>query len=120
MARSKIMAEAAKLASRATSDPDKHELLTEKYAKRIDFDADGVVILDEHGNASVSKLEDLESEYKKRYSFFFDGSKATGGGAQGNTGGAGSSQKTMKRSAFTALSPAEKHGFMSSGGTLTD
>lgn len=114
-----LKTEAEKLAM-ATSDPKKRQMLADIYRRRIDLDGGSVVVLDEKGNATISSLSDLENSIKAEYPFLFDGSRASGGGATGNTGGAGVSQKTIKRSAFNAMSNAEKLKFMTEGGALTD
>jgi hypothetical protein len=48
------------------------------------------------------------------------GSGASGSGAQGNQGGSGAGPKSLGRSAFEALSPAQQMAHVKSGGTIAE
>jgi len=89
----KINGEAAKLASKLTKDTVRAELLAEKFAQRLTLTDDGIKVLDEAGQLTVSPIDDLVTQISSRYQILVDGSQASGGGATGANGSAGMSKK---------------------------
>jgi hypothetical protein len=67
-------------------------------------------------------LQDAVKEWAKtdEAKLFIRAQASSGGGANGGAGGGSVSAKTMKKSAFGALSPQDRMAFMKSGGTLID
>lgn len=108
---------ATELAGKLTTDAGRQKLLKEQFASRLLF-VDGVLTVgDGKGNPTVSTMDDLSASIKKEYPFLADGSKASGAGANGNTGGAGDS-KTMSRADWDALDHVDRGKFMKDGGKL--
>lgn len=72
------------------------------------------------GKPSAMTLDDLRAEIEGMPAFapILKGSKASGGGGAGE--GAGGGAKTMKRSAYDALTPPEQAAFIRSGGRPVD
>ena len=97
----KVQAEAMKMAAGLTKDTAKAELLAEKIAQRLSLSEDGIKVLDEAGQLTVSPVEDLKNQIIERYAFLIDGSQASGGGATGANGSA------VKMKAFNEYSGAE-------------
>lgn len=86
----KIKTESARIAAGLTKDTARAELLAEKLEKRLKLTDDGLKVLDDSGQLTVSSVDDLTNDIKKKYEFLIDGSQASGGGAPGGDGGAGS------------------------------
>ena len=112
-------AEAAKLAASLTKDTARAELLSEKIAARLAVTDDGIKVLDENGQLTVSKPEELISSIKERYAFLVDGRESSGGAANGSTGGAGGG-KTVSRSDFDSMGHSERASFFKEGGKIQD
>lgn len=79
------------------------------------------VVTGPDGKPSAYTLDDLKQEFINDAAFapLIVGSKATGGGANGGSGGA-AGEKEISREQFNSLSPAEKSQHLSGGGTVTD
>lgn len=116
----KINGEAGRIAASLTKDPAKAALLGEKLAQRLTLTDDGLKVLDDQGQLTVSSLDELKAQVSTQYAFLVDGSQAKGGGATGARGGAVADVKEMKRSDFEALDPQKRMEFAKSGGKLTD
>lgn len=93
---------------------------------RAEIDLDNktykTVVLDENGNDTAFKLDDLANEFRNNSAFgtVIRGSNADGEGHQHDGGSGSAAQKEMKRSAFNELSPTEQAAFAKDGGRLTD
>lgn len=80
-----------------------------------------IVVLDEDGDATDIKIEDFFTKlYKQQRPKFFKASGAGGSGAPSNNNGGGGSGKTLTRSAFNGLSPADQAKFFRDGGRLAE
>lgn len=80
-----------------------------------------IVVLDEDGDATDIKIEDFFSKlYKQQRPKFFKASDKGGSGAPSNNNGGGGSGKTLTRSAFNGLSPADQSKFFRDGGRLAE
>lgn len=121
-AKEKIKSEAIKLASsQGLAEGANVELLSTFIEKRLKYTDEGIKVLDENGNLTVSKLDDLKQEFIKnpKYASLITSTKATGGGATGSRSGA--SKITLTRNEFNQLSPIEKSNFfLKDGGKLED
>jgi SMC interacting uncharacterized protein involved in chromosome segregation len=117
IAKGKVNTEASKLAGQLTKDTAKAELLAEKFANRLKYEGDSLTVLSVDGKPTVSKPEELISEMKERFAFLVDGSQASGGGSNGNNGGAGNA-KTMSRQDFDELSQVDRAKFVKDGGKV--
>ncbi len=103
----KLKAEAARIAAGLTKDTARAELLTEKLEKRLKLTDDGIKVLDDSGQLTVSSIDDLTSDIKKKYEFLVDGSQASGGGANGGGGGAETENPFKKGEYFNLTKQAE-------------
>lgn len=80
-----------------------------------------IVVLDEDGDATDIKPEDFFTKlYKQQRPKFFKASDKGGSGAPSNNNGGGGSGKTLTRSAFNGLSPADQVKFFRDGGRLAE
>lgn len=88
------------------ADGDNAELLSNFVKKTLD------ALADETGSLSDDVIKSVINEFKNNQKFkaLLRQSKAMGGGAPGNTRGAGDSQE-MTRAEFAKLSPANQAGF---------
>lgn len=121
-ARSKMIAE--KLAIPA-------DLVQAKFGQAFKIEEGKIVAYDPHGNKIYSRsrpgdladfdeaLESLIEQYPHR-DHILKASGASGGGAQGGGNGGGAGKKTLTRSQFDALSPADKMAHVKTGGAVTD
>lgn len=110
---------AMSLASELTKDATRRDLLTEQFLKRTKVTEEGLKVLNENGELTVSSTDELKSQISERYAFLVDGTQASGGSAKGNVT-SGATSKQMSRSVFEKSSPNEQADFMRSGGKLTD
>ena len=98
------------------------EILSDYIGKRLKSTDDGIKILSETGELTVSTAEDLATEFKgnARFSSLVMGNQSSGGGATGGQNSSGAAKKTMNRNDFDAMSPVEKSAFVRDGGMTTD
>lgn len=103
-------------------DGDAAEVLADYIEKRIRYDDNGLVILDAKGNPSVMGIDALKEEFKNSNKFkpLIVGSKATGGGATGNTANGVGGVKEISRVDFESMSHSKRMEFFKSGGKLKD
>lgn len=103
-------------------DGDAAEVLADYIEKRIRYDDNGLVILDAKGNPSVMGVDALKEEFKNSNKFkpLIVGSKATGGGATGNTANGVGSVKEISRIDFESMPHSKRMEFFKSGGKLKD
>ena len=114
-----IRGEATKLAQTLTKDVNRAKLLADQFEGRLQLVDGSIKVTDEGGNLTVSTVEELTNSVKKAYPFLVDGSKATGGGAQGNESGANDS-KTVTRSEFEQMSHADRGAFAKDKGKVVE
>lgn len=114
-----LTSEATKIAAELTKDSRRQSLLAEKIAARIDIDNGNVTVLDLNGNPTVSSVADLTGAIKKDYDFLCDGSSASGGGANGGSGGAANT-KQITRGQFNGMGHAERASFFKDGGKVVN
>lgn len=81
---SKHRAAAIKLAGTLTNDSTKASLLADKIVARTKPGEDGLKVLNEQGELTVSPVETLTEDLKTLFPFLVDGSQASGGGATGS------------------------------------
>lgn len=117
---SSVKAEAARIAGTLTRDTARAQLLTEKIAGRLSLTDDGIKVTDDSGQLTVSSLDDLTHQIKTAFPFLVDGSKASGGAAQGSKGGAADSSKQVSRSSFDAMDHPSRTAFIREGGKVVD
>lgn len=103
----RIRSEAMKLASGLTKDTSKAELLAEKISQRLSVNEDGVKVLDESGNLTISSIDDLMGSVKERYAFLVDAG-SSGGGATGANSGAVKPSKKFNEYSGAELSEIRK------------
>ena len=106
-----IESEASRIAATMTTDTKRAQLLQKEILSRLSLDGDNFSVLDEKGNQTISSIEELTGQIKTQYPFLVDGSQASGGGAQGGSGGAMNkpiSEMTMtERAKFANEKPLE-------------
>lgn len=90
---------------------------------RTDYEDGGakLVILDRDGKPSAMSVDELREEFvsNKAFAPLLAGSKASGGGAEGqNAGGAG--VRKVARTAFDAMTPEQKSALAKESATLFD
>lgn len=114
--RTESMRLAAELADGANA-----ELLSEFIGKRLKYTGDGLKVLDNNGDLTVSSLDDLKREFENNDKFqsLIRGNKSTGGGAAGD-GSSASGVAKMERSRFDKMDAVQKMDFIKKGGKLTD
>jgi chromosome segregation ATPase len=97
------------------------ELLSTFISKRLKYTDEGVKVVNDSGELTVSTVDDLKAEFAKdaRYAALLSGSKASGGGAAGGANGNGVT-KEISRGEFDALTPAKRMDFVKSGGVVTE
>ena len=84
--------------------PEFHTHLVKNRLKLVEEDGKPVVkVLDEDGNVSDKKVEDLREEFvaNSKYAPIIVGSKASGGGASGGSKGGGAPKKTLAEMSAT-------------------
>lgn len=103
------------------ADGSNAELLSEFISKRLKYTEEGVKVLDQSGNLTVSSIDDLKREFEAsdRFKSLLRGSRSNGGGAVGD-GGRASSAKEIKRAEFDKMEPAAKAAYFKDGGKLID
>lgn len=85
--------EAQRIAGSLTKDTNRANLLMQQIRNRLSLDGENFSVLDESGKPTISTIEELTGQIKTAYPFLVDGSQATGGGAQGGSGGAAAYKK---------------------------
>ena len=94
-------------------------MLAAQIQSRLSLVDGEIRVLDGTGNLTVSTIEELTSSIKAEYPFLVDGSQAAGGGAIGNSSGAGDS-KTVSRTDFDGMTQTTRMSFIKSGGKIID
>ena len=117
--KSAIVSEASRIAGTLTKDTARAQLLTEKIASRLQHSDDGLKVLDQAGNLTVSSLDELSTQMKTAYPFLVDGSMASGGAANGSRGGA-SDPKKITRADFDQLDQYGRAEFVKGGGSVSE
>ena len=97
------------------------ELLSEFISKRIKYTDDGLKVLNQSGELTVSTLDDLKREFESsdKFKSLLRGNQSSGGGAVGD-GGSASGQAKIKRSQFDSMMPKDKMAFVKNGGSIID
>ena len=116
----KINTEALRIGTQlAPSDARRAKLLAKEAAARLDLGDNGFTVLDENGKPTISQVSELAGMLSSQFDFLVDGSKASGGGAVGGSGGAAKTL-TMKRTDFfsPAMTPEKQMEFTLAGGRL--
>jgi hypothetical protein len=110
----KLQIQSLKLSSEL-SDGDNVELLSEFITRKLDAMADDTGVL------SAEVLEAVKQEYKNnaKYKSLLRSSKASGGGAPGQTNPVGE-VSVIKRSDFEKMAPSNQMKFMKNRGVVTD
>lgn len=117
--RGAVVNEATRIANSMTRDTARAKLLTEKLAARLSVTDDGLKVLDQSGNLTVSSLDELTHQIKTEFPFLVDGSQASGGAAQGSKAG-GSDSKMVTRSEFDSMDQFARSEFVKTGGRISD
>lgn len=94
------------------------EILSEFISKRIKYTDEGVKVLNEQGELTVSTLDVLKKEFEAspKFKYLLRGNKASGGGAPG--AGSGAAIKEMSQSDFAKLNPTQQREFLSKSGQI--
>lgn len=97
------------------------EILSEFVAKRLKYTDDGIKVLNDNGELTVSTLEDLKAEFQSnnRFAALLKGSQASGGSASGGSASS-PTEKVMTRSDFDNATPAKRSEFIKGGGKVVD
>lgn len=103
---------------------DSGKLFSKMIQDRIDVDPETgkITFLDENGGATSLDKAGFIAELAKdsAYDRLRQANVATGGNANGNNGSGGGASRTMKRTEFEAMNPADRAKFMHEGGKLKD
>jgi FtsZ-binding cell division protein ZapB len=116
--RGQIKTTAAKIAAGLTKDTARASLLEQQITARLTLTDDGIKVLDDSGQLTVSTLDDLTATIKTAYPFLVDGSQANGGGASRSQGGADGGRKKVSRSDFDVMAQSERAKFVKDGGKV--
>lgn len=97
------------------------ELLSAFIAPRLKYTDEGVKVLDDAGELTVSSIDDLKNEFIKdsKFSALLKGNKSSGGGAKGGNSN-GSADNTISRSDFNNMPPSKQMEFIKKGGKTFD
>lgn len=91
---------------------------------RTDYEDGGakLVILDRDGKPSAMSVDELREEFvsNKAFAPLLAGSKASGGGAEGQKGEGGAVARKVARPTFDAMTPEEKSALAKEGATIFD
>jgi HD-GYP domain-containing protein (c-di-GMP phosphodiesterase class II) len=116
----KIHTEALRIGTElAPTDARRAKLLAKEAAARLDLSDNGFTVLDESGKPTISQVGELKSMLSAQFDFLVDGSKASGGGATGGSGGAAKTN-TVKRSDFDSMDQKQRSDFAKSGGKVVN
>lgn len=116
--RGHIKSAAAKIAAGLTKDTARANLLEQQISARLTLTDDGIKVLDDSGQLTVSTLDDLTATIKTAYPFLVDGSQASGSGATRSQGRADGGRKQVSRSDFDAMAQSERAKFVKDGGKV--
>jgi chromosome segregation ATPase len=97
------------------------EILSRFIAERLKYTDEGIKVLDESGQLTVSTVEDLTNEFRNnaKFSALLKGNQSSGGSATGGNS-SGAAGKTMTRADFDNLSAEKRMEFIKSGGKTVD
>lgn len=103
------------------ADGSNAEILSEFISRRLQMTEDGLKVLDQSGNLTVSSIDDLKNEFQNdaKFKALVRGTKASGGGSQGS-GDSVAPSKTITREAFDAMNANKRMDFIKQGGKVTD
>mgnify|MGYP003633260872 CR=1 FL=1 len=116
--RGQIKTTAAKIAAGLTKDTARASLLEQQIGARLTLTDDGIKVLDDSGQLTVSTLDDLTATIKTAYPFLVDGSQANGSGATRSQGRADGGRKQVSRSDFDVMAQSERAKFVKDGGKV--
>lgn len=116
--RGQIKTTAAKLAAGLTKDTARASLLEQQITSRLTLTDDGIKVLDDSGQLTVSTLDDLTATIKTAYPFLVDGSQANGSGATRSQGGAEGGRKQVSRADFDNMAQSDRAKFVKDGGKV--
>ena len=90
------------------------ELLSEFIARRLKYTDEGIKVVDESGNLTISTIDDLQKEFagSARYASLIKGNQSSGGGASGGSNSSSATGNTMSRADFDALDPTSQMKFI--------
>lgn len=116
----KVSTTALKIASEL-ADGANAELLSEFVSRRLKYTDEGLKVLDQTGNLTVSSVDDLKREFEsnEKYKALIRGNKSSGGGAAGAGSSAPGAGK-IERSKFNEMNHSQKMDFMKDGGIIID
>ena len=108
---------AAKLAEGTNVD-----LLSTFIEPRLKHTDEGIKVVDQAGNLTVSSLDDLVNEFQSNSVFapLLKGNQSNGGSAPGGNRNSGADDKVITRAEFEQRSPQDKAAFVKSGGKTID
>lgn len=108
----KINNKALELASGVASG-GRAKILAEKLASRLTLSEDKFHVLNDDGQMTIDTPDKLLNKFRNNddYKFLFDGVKATGGGANGNSNSVAQQSNTITSKAFKELTPEQQYEF---------
>jgi len=111
----KINITAMKVAT-AIADGDNAEILSEFVSRKLSG------LVDDSGVLSADAIDAVTEQFKldAKFKSLLRASKATGGGAEGNTNGVHKNTKTVDRNAFEKMNPGKRMDYIKNGGTVVD
>lgn len=115
-----ISSQAMRVASEL-ADGNNIELLKPFIEQRLKYTDDGIKVLDQTGQPTVSSLDDLKNEFQSsgRYDALLRGNQAAGGGAAGGHSGGGAA-KQVTRSQWDSMGHKERAAFSQDGGKVVN
>lgn len=113
----KTRSESMRLASEL-ADGANAEILSEFISKRIKYTDEGLKVLNEHGELTVSSLEHLKSEFEgsEKFKSLLRGNMSSGGGAVG--AGNSVAKKEITMAEFQTMAPTSQREFIAKGGSI--
>lgn len=70
----------------APSDLRRAKILAKELENRLQLTADGLKVLDQNGNLTITQVDGLLDEFRKNYDFLVDGLDSGGSGTRGSGG----------------------------------
>lgn len=117
----KVQSEALKIASDLADGPNA-KILSRFLAERLKYTDEGLRVLHENGEMTVSSVDDLKKEFQQNKDFqsLLRGNKSNGGGAIGNNGNSVAGNKEISRATFNSMSSEKQMEYYKKGGKVID
>ena len=110
---------AMKIATELADGPNA-EILAEFIGRRIKYTDEGVKVVNDAGELTVSTVNELKEEFRNssRYASLLKGNQSSGSSASGNSNTSGSAANAVTRAEFEQMDPVKKMAFIKKGGSV--